>query len=105
MNNIFWMGLVVFCSVLGATGQLLFKISVSPINIIKLGAGFMCYGLAMVLYLASLRHLELSVAYPLIALSYIGVAVGSYLWLGESWSLSKSIGSMGLILCVWLIAR
>ncbi len=101
----YWMILVVVASIFGSVGQLYFKQALNPLQLIKLGVGFMLYGVAFVLYLASLRHLNLSVAYPLLAISYILVAVGSYVWLGEPWSISKSIGTVGLVLCLWLIAR
>jgi multidrug transporter EmrE-like cation transporter len=100
-----WMFVVIWCAVMGASAQILFKQALEPLQLIKLLVGFMLYGVAFVLYLASLRHLEVSVAYPLLGISYILVAIGSYLWLGESWSISKSIGTIGLLICVWLIAR
>lgn len=100
-----WMLVVILCAGLGSLGQLFFKIGLSPINLFKLGIGFGFYGLSFILYLVALKNLQLSVAYPLIALSYPIVAVLSWWLIGEPWSVSKSVGTVGLILCIWMIAR
>lgn len=100
-----WVILVVLCSILGATAQILFKVSINPFEIFKLSVGFMLYGIAFLLYLVALRHLPLTVAYPLIALSYIFTAIGGSMWLGEPWSAWKTTGTIGLIISVGMIAR
>ena len=96
---------MMICALMGASAQILLKSGLNPLHLVKLLGGFMLYGMAFVLYLASLRHLEVSVAYPLLGISYILVALLSWWLLNEPWSISKSIGSAGLILCIYLIAR
>lgn len=98
-------GLIALGSVFGAIAQVLFKVAVSPINIIKLGLGMFLYGLAFLIYLFALRSLPLSVAYPIVALSYVFVALMSWHFLNEPWSVSRTVGSIGLVVCIWLIAR
>lgn len=105
INNINWMLLVVVCACLGATAQVCFKQAINPIHIVKLGMGFMLYGVASVLYLASLRHLELSVAYPLIAFSYIFTMFFAWILLKESIGIWQWVGTLGIILSVWMIVK
>jgi multidrug transporter EmrE-like cation transporter len=54
------------------------------------------YSLGIVCWIFALRHLSLSVAYPLTSLNYVGILAGSYYWFGERISLGRAIG-VGLI--------
>ena len=58
--------------------------------------GFFLYGLSSIVWLFILKKLPLSIAYPTLSLSYIGVMAISVLVLGESFTLTKALG-MGLI--------
>ena len=70
--------------------------------------GLSCYGLSMACWIIALKRLKLSVAYPLLSLSYVFVYFGAvYLpWLHEPFSWGKIIGIL-LILTglVFLFAK
>lgn len=59
--------------------------------------GFLCYGISSMFYLVALSRLDLSYAYPLIALSYVIVAVLSWWLLGESLPPLRLVG-LGVVL-------
>jgi|TARA_B100001971_G_C18202692_1_gene545620 multidrug transporter EmrE-like cation transporter len=71
------MGLVLSCTLLTTTAQVIYKFGVRPFNIylILLGLGF--YGVAAVILLKALKGGELSVLYPIISTSYIWVSLVS----------------------------
>jgi len=105
-----WILLVIFCSLLGGTAQILFK--KFPLDFGSMEAiltnwglfiGFFLYGLAFIFYLVALRHLPVTTAYPLIGLSYLVTMILASLFLSESLSVQKIIGAIGLIGCVWLM--
>lgn len=54
--------------------------------------GVILYGLAVVLYLLALRNFPLSVAYPIVAISYVFVLILSAIFLNETLNLFKLIG-------------
>lgn len=66
--------------------------------------GFALYFLSSLLYLQALSRLELSYAYPMIALSYVGVAVGAYFVFGEKLSALRIAGLAVIILGVLMVA-
>ena len=105
MNRLIPMAVVVVCACMGAVAQILFKISLSPLNIIKLGVGFVLYGMASIIYLVALRHLQVSVAYPIISLSYLIVVILSWKFLGEQIGVWQWVGAIGIIVSVGLIVR
>ena len=85
---------------LGATGQLLFKYASVRLpafgelgilgTVTKLAvtpavlAGFACFFLSALLWIFALRQVPLSVAYPMVALSYIVIFIGSAVLFDES---------------------
>jgi len=93
-------GLVLFCAFLGALGQLLFKLGSASVsvNILswftnwKVLLGMTLYGISAVLFIVALKHGNLSVLYPLIATSYIWVALFATRFLGEPFSPLKWLG-------------
>jgi drug/metabolite transporter (DMT)-like permease len=102
--------LVIFCSILGATGQLYMKkgadVGFSIDKIFrnwKLFLGFSLYGLAFLLYTFALRYGKLSILYSLIAFSYIWVMILSAIVLNEPVTTKKIIGSVVIVSGVWLI--
>ena len=105
MNKLIIIGIVVFCSVLGAFGQLFFKMGGNPFSPLKLFIGLVFYGLATIIYIGALRYGELSSLYGLIALSYIWVMILSLKYLGETITISKWIGAFGILISVVLIVR
>lgn len=101
--------LVATCALLGAFGQLFFKLSsgqltANPISWVnfKLILGLSLYGFATIGFLFALKHGELSLLYPIIATSYVWVAVLSVLMLGETMFFMNWIGILLIILGVTL---
>jgi len=96
---------------LGAAGQVLLKaglgslpsnatIADTLLSIFRSGyvfMGFACYGLSSLVYLVALRKLELSYAYPMVALSYVIVVVLSW-WLFHERIPPLRIGALAVIL-------
>lgn len=114
MNTQSWtIGLVFFCAFLGAMGQLLFKLGSASVSFnllswitnIKVMGGMLLYAVSAVLFIIALKHGNLSVLYPLIATSYIWVAIFSVKFLGEPFSLEKWIGIALIIVGVSIIVR
>jgi multidrug transporter EmrE-like cation transporter len=106
-------GLVFACTVLGAAAQLLMKIGMAHfrpdvwaiITNVPLIAGYAFYGINTLLLVLALREGELSTLYPIIALTYVWVAVLSYTLLGESPSLLKDIGIASIVVGVAVLGR
>jgi drug/metabolite transporter (DMT)-like permease len=109
MNRIYFV--VLFCALLGAIAQIFLKQgSKGNLSLLQwanpyIFAGLFLYGVAMVVYLWTLPKGEVSVLYPLIAMSYPFVAILSTILLNEHFTLAKLIGSAGIVLSVWVIAR
>lgn len=103
--------LVVLCSVLGAVAQVLLKRGSDNFELnIKhlitnycLLLGVVLYGLAFVLYLFALRFGNVTQLYPIISLSYVWVMLLAWQWLDESINIFKIIGSLIIIVGVWLV--
>ncbi|MEM2089627.1 MAG: EamA family transporter [Candidatus Pacearchaeota archaeon] len=104
--------LVLFCALLGASGQLLFKLastefSFNPLTWFKnfyFLLGILFYAIATVLFVWALKHGNLSILYPIIATSYIWVTIFASVLLKEPFTPLKWIG-IGLIVAgVILIA-
>ncbi len=56
--------------------------------------GLACYAVSLVLWLLVLSRTEASFAYPFLGLGFVIVAVASFLWLGESFTLRKVAGTL-----------
>lgn len=102
---------VTFSTIITSTAQLLFKIGSEKlafdISILLqnyyLISGFFLYGIAAAILIKSLKYGELSILYPLIALSYVWVTLLSYFYLSESLTMYKIIGVFIVILGVTFI--
>lgn len=105
--------LVAFCTLLTASGQLLFKMgvdSVAPtfigiITNLQLIGGFLIYGLGAAILIVALKYGELSVLYPVIALSFVWVLILSSAVLGEPVGIMRSVGVFSIILGVSSIGK
>jgi multidrug transporter EmrE-like cation transporter len=95
------MALVFCCTVLGAAAQMLMKIGTGHlsqpgvlgyITSVPLLAGYCLYGVNTLLLVFALRDGELSILYPIIALTYVWVTILSVLWFHESLNLFKLLG-------------
>src|SRR5947208_11804517 len=90
--------------VFGVAGQLLLKwVAVHVIGtafgwlyLFQVGAALLVYSLGVVNWILALRHLRLTVAYPVTSLSYVGILWGSYYWFGEEITVARATG-VGLI--------
>lgn len=112
------LGILLIAIALGAMGQLLLKSGVntlgegvSPLYVLKsfiksprILGGFFCYGVSSLFYLVSLSKLDLSYAYPMIALSYVIVAILSYKYLGEGLPTMRIVGIVVIIAGVTMVA-
>jgi drug/metabolite transporter (DMT)-like permease len=108
-------GLTVLCTLLGAAGQVLIKLgaaqlgqSASPLAMVTnplLFGGYVLYGLMTALFVLALRDEELSLLYPIIALTYVWV-MGLSIWLfGESFNLAKGLGVVTIVAGVSVLGR
>jgi undecaprenyl phosphate-alpha-L-ara4N flippase subunit ArnF len=81
-------------------------VSLPPSDIILLLIGLSCYALSMLAWVAALSRFDVSVAYPVLSISYVLVYLGAvYLpWLHESSSPLKLAGIAAIILGVALVA-
>ncbi len=105
--------LVLLCALLGATGQLFFKlaskdITSNPLDWLKnykfiLGA--LLYATSAILFVWSLKQGELSILYPIIATSYIWVTLFAVGFLGEKFPMFKWIGILLILVGIAIVAR
>ncbi|UDQ78774.1 EamA family transporter [Erwinia rhapontici] len=104
--------LIAVICVLGiSTGQILFKLSASAMEkagsffsqkaIIILFSAFVLYGLTTIAWVWVLQKIELGKAYPLMALAFVIVPIGSYFFLGEKFNTQYVAGV--LCICVGII--
>lgn len=103
MNQYIVYAIVLFCSILGSFGQLMFKIGSKPFNLLIIFGGLVLYGIAMVLFTWMLRYGQLHVLYPIIAMSYVFVSILSSIYLKESVSASHWVGIFLIIFGVAIV--
>ncbi|MBM3744459.1 MAG: hypothetical protein FJW34_01525 [Acidobacteria bacterium] len=107
--------LMLGCTVLGAAGQILMKLgahtlgpSKSPLDMLLTPAlffGYALYGMMTVLFVFALQHGELSILYPIIALTYVWVAGLSVVLFGDSLGPVRVAGLLTIILGVAILGR
>ena len=100
-----WIIAVLVAATLGGCGQVALKIGATKWDILALSAGVLLYGIATVIYILALRKLPLSVAYPLISVSYVVAMIGAATALGENVGAAKIAGTALILAGVTLIAR
>src|SRR5215813_5822791 len=101
------------CTVFGAFAQILMKIgmkhfSPEPLALITnypLIAGYALYGLNAVMMVLALREGELSMLFPIIALTYVWVTLLSYTLLSEKPNVYKNIGIVTIVVGVAILGR
>jgi uncharacterized membrane protein len=104
---------VAICAVMGSVAQFLFKTGSATLEVnfwslvtnIKIMGGMGLYGFSAILFVFALKHGHLSVLYPIVATSYIWVALISAKYLGEPLSILKSVGCVLILGGIILIAR
>ncbi len=105
--------MVLITAFLAALGQLLFKWGAVSISFNlwswllnwQLITGLALHGMGFVLLVIALKHGNLSVLYPILATSYIWVALLSVRFLGEPFSMIQSIGVALILVGISLIVR
>jgi len=104
--------LVIFATLLTSLGQILWKFGSFHINSDILSwlnpplvLGFLAYGGAAFMLVIALKNGELSTLYPIIATSYIWVALLSPFFFHDSFAISKFVGIAFIILGVTLISK
>ena len=75
--------------------------------VLLLIAGFGCYGASLVSWLVALSRYPLSLAYPLLSLSYVVVYLAAAAWprLAEPLSEARSVGIAMIVFGAVLVAR
>ncbi|MBC7542177.1 MAG: EamA family transporter [Candidatus Sericytochromatia bacterium] len=94
-------GMKVVASVGGGAVPMLMHAALN-LNVI---IGIACYGFSMIFWLLVISKLDLSLAYPMLGISYIGVVFASWWWLGEAISPMRWAGTLVICLGVYLVAR
>jgi len=105
--------IVAVCTVLGAIAQILFKIGVRNLALTPIGlltnvpliAGCAFYGLFTIAMVLALREGELSMLYPIIALTYVWVTLLSYWLLKETPNVYKNLGIVTIVIGVAVLGR
>jgi multidrug transporter EmrE-like cation transporter len=105
--------LVFTCTVLGAAAQLLIKTGMSHFSPhltalatnIPLIAGYTIYGINTVMMVLALKDGEMSVLYPIIALTYVWTTLLSYTLLREPSNVFKNIGIVTIVIGVAVMGR
>lgn len=71
------------------------------------GAGLACYGFSMLFWMSAIARLELSLAYPMLSLSWVLVYIVAVNWpmLHEHASWIRTLGILFVVFGVILIAR
>ncbi|HXA06624.1 MAG TPA: EamA family transporter [Bryobacteraceae bacterium] len=108
------MSLVFCCTILGAAAQVLMKIGLGhPVQSGLLGyvtslpllAGYCLYGLNTVLLVFALRDGELSILYPIIALTYVWVTILSVVLFHETMNFFKVAGVAVVVIGVAVMGK
>jgi multidrug transporter EmrE-like cation transporter len=108
------MSLVFCCTILGAAAQVLMKIGLSQpvqsgwvgyVTSLPLLAGYCLYGVNTVLLVFALRDGELSILYPIIALTYVWVTILSVVFFHEAMNYFKVAGVAVVVIGVAVMGK
>ena len=105
--------IILFCTLLTSGAQLMIKFGVNKVDTqallsifnYNLITGGIMYILAAVLFILAVKHADLSLLYPLIATSFIWVALLSFFFLNEPLNGIKIGGIFLIVIGVGLISR
>lgn len=107
-------GLVFCCTILGAAAQVLMKTGANHLSHpgligmatnIPLMGGYCLYGLSTVLLVLALKDGELSLLYPVIALTYVWVTILSFVVFHDDINPWKLIGIVLIVVGVTVLGR
>lgn len=107
---------VAFICVVGiAVGQILFKLSAASLartgslfalqTMAILGSAFVLYGLTTIAWVWVLQKIELGRAYPLMALAFVMVPIGSHFFLGERFNSQYFLGVVIIMIGIIVAVR
>ena len=110
--------LVFTCTIVGAAAQVLIKQGaghltqpgfigavIGMFTNLPLFAGYCLYGINTVLFVLALREGELSLLYPIIALTYVWVSILSIYYFHESMNVLKVAGLVVIVVGVAILGR
>lgn len=105
--------LVFSCTVVGAAAQILMKVGMDRFTPTMAGVlfnfplilGYALYGVNTLLLVLALRDGELSMLYPILALTYVWVTLLSYTLLHEPPSIYKNVGIATIVIGVAILGR
>ena len=107
--------LVLGCTVLGAAAQVLMKMGGNALpqgasvfqmlTCLPLLAGLGVYGISTILLILALRNSELSLMYPIIALTYVWVMILSVVIFHETLNAPKVLGVLVIVAGVAVLGR
>jgi drug/metabolite transporter (DMT)-like permease len=115
--------LIMFGVLLNAAAQLLLKAGTNAVgrfefvaeNIVPVSAqlafeprilgGMLCYAVSLVVWIMGLSRVEVTIAYPMLALGYVINAAGAWYLFGEAMSAQKLAGIGFIVVGVCLVAR
>jgi multidrug transporter EmrE-like cation transporter len=103
--------LVLACTVLGAAAQVLiksgagalgpeptlFQTAIGILTTLSLFAGYSLYGLSTILLVLALRRGQLSILYPVIALTYVWVTILSVMVFHDTMGVLKIMGITAIV--------
>ena len=102
--------LVILCTFLTSTGQILWKYGASNVGTVSsilnnwpLLLGYLVYGLGAGLLVGSLKYGDLSMIYPFLSLSFVWVNIASIFLFGEFVSIINWLGVSAILVGVSLI--
>jgi len=95
----------------GVAGQLLMKwaalrtvgAGMDVSLLVPVGAALLIYSIGVLNWMYAIRHMPLSIAYPLSSLNYVGILVGSYFYFGEHLSSVQLLGVASIFCGVLLV--
>ncbi len=112
MDKIYLIALVLFCGFLGAIGQIFLKLGSKNFNLDlslltnwNLIFGLGLYAVATIIFIFALKQGNLSILYPIIATSYVWVAIFSKYFLNEPFPLYKWTGIVLILIAVGIITN
>jgi drug/metabolite transporter (DMT)-like permease len=105
--------LVFSCTILGAAAQLFIKTGMSHfsphilalVTNVPLIAGYALLGINTLMMVLALKNGEMSLLYPIIALTYVWTTLLSYTLLGEPSNIYKNVGIVTIVLGVAVMGR
>lgn len=107
--------IAILCVVGIAAGQIMFKLSASSLQragtffdlktLMILGSAFALYGLTTIAWVWVLQKIELGKAYPLMALAFVLVPIGSHFILGERFQMQYFVGVVFIMVGIALAVK